>query len=61
MQRKNQPKPMDEKRPKRAPVALDRRYGEIGISAVAAAVRYKSETKSEAEPKKEFALALDRD
>jgi hypothetical protein len=61
MQRNKQPKPMGEKRPKRQPVALDRRYGEIGISAVAAAVRYKSETKSDAEPQKEFALALDRD
>lgn len=27
---------------------LDRRYGEIGISAVAAAVRYQSETKNPA-------------
>jgi hypothetical protein len=61
MQRKNQPKPMDEKRPKRTSVALDRRYGEIGISAVAAAVRYKSEAKTEDEPQKDFALALDRD
>ena len=62
MQRNNnQPKPIGEKRPKRTPVALDRRYGEIGISAVAAAVRYKSEAKAEAEPPKEFALALDRD
>jgi hypothetical protein len=26
--------------------ALDRRYGEIGISAVAAAVRYQGETKT---------------
>jgi len=28
---------------------LDRRYGEIGISAVAAAVRYQGEIKAEAE------------
>jgi hypothetical protein len=61
MQRNNQPKPIGEKRPKRAPVALDDRYGKIGISAVAAAVRYKSETKTEDEPQKDFALALDRD
>jgi hypothetical protein len=30
----------------RAPIELDRRYGRIGISAVAAAVRYQSETKN---------------
>lgn len=32
----------------RAPVELDRRYGRIGISAVAAAVRYQSDGKNPA-------------
>ena len=30
------------------PPRLDRQYGEIGISAVAAAVRYQSDTKNQA-------------
>ena len=41
------------------------RYGEIGISAVAAAVCYRAETKHEADKQadkqKDFALAFDRD
>jgi hypothetical protein len=35
---------------KPAEASLDSKYGEIGISAVAAALRYKSETKTPAKP-----------
>jgi hypothetical protein len=33
---------------KRDEASLDRRYGEIGISAVAAAIRYQSDAKNQA-------------
>jgi hypothetical protein len=62
MQRNNnQPQSVGGKRPVRGQVELDRRYGQIGISAVAAAVRYHGDEKSDAEPKQDFALAFDRD
>jgi hypothetical protein len=61
MRRNQQPQAADGKPQKRGRVELDRRYGEIGISAVAAAVRYHGETKQDAEKQKDFALALDRD
>jgi hypothetical protein len=38
--------PSQEKRPR--PTELDRQYGKIGISAVAAAVRYQSDAKNPA-------------
>jgi hypothetical protein len=65
MQRNKQPQATGDKRQERGRVELDRRYGEIGISAVAAAVRYRAETKHEtdkqADKQKDFALAFDRD
>ena len=65
MQRNKQPQATGDKRQERGRVELDRRYGEIGISAVAAAVRYRAETKhyadKQADKQKHFALAFDRD
>jgi hypothetical protein len=61
MQRNQQPQSAGDKRQKRGRVELDRRYGQIGISAVAAAVRYHGEAKTEEDKQKDFALALDRD
>jgi hypothetical protein len=65
MQRNKQPQATGDKRQERGRVELDRRYGEIGISAVAAAVRYGADTKHEtfkqADKQKDFALAFDRD
>jgi hypothetical protein len=65
MQRKQQQQAAGDKPQKRGRVELDRRYGEIGISAVAAAVRYHGGTKQDDEKQdekqKDFALALDRD
>ena len=65
MQRKKQPQATSDKQQERGRVALDRRYGEIGISAVAAAVCYRAETKhyadKQADKQKHFALAFDRD
>ena len=65
MQRNKQPQATGDKRQERGRVELDRRYGEIGISAVAAAVRYRAETKhdavKQADKQKDFALAFDRD
>ena len=65
MQRNKQPQATGDKRQERGRVELDRRYGEIGISAVAAAVRYRGETKHEADKQadkqKDFTLAFDRD
>jgi len=65
MQRNKQPQATGDKRQERGRVELDRRYGEIGISAVAAAVCYRTETKHEADKQadkqKDFALAFDRD
>jgi hypothetical protein len=43
MERKHQPQTNATARPERNKVKLDRRYGEIGISAVAAAVQCKGE------------------
>ena len=48
-------------RHQRGPVELDRRYGEIGISAVAAAVRYHGERQDEQSAQPDFALSFDRD
>jgi hypothetical protein len=61
MQRKQQQQAASDKPQKRGRVDLDRRYGQIGISAVAAAVRYQDDTKAKTEKQKDFALALDRD
>jgi hypothetical protein len=65
MQRNKQPQATGDKRQERGRVELDRRYGEIGISAVAAAVRYRADTKldadKQADKQKHFALAFDRD
>jgi hypothetical protein len=65
MQRKKQPQATSDKQQERGRVALDRRYGEIGISAVAAAVHCRGEIKQnadkQAEKQKDFALAFDRD
>jgi hypothetical protein len=65
MQRNKQPHATGDKRQERGRVELDRRYGEIGISAVAAAVRSRAETKQDADKQadkqKHFALAFDRD
>ena len=43
MERKHQPQTKDNARPERNKVKLDRRYGKIGISAVAAAVQCRGE------------------
>ena len=43
MERKHQPQTKGNARPERSKVKLDRRYGEIGISAVAAAVQCRGE------------------
>jgi len=42
-------------------VALDRRYGEIGISAVAAAARYHGERRDQPEAEPNWALVPDSD
>jgi hypothetical protein len=44
-------------RPERSKVKLDRRYGEIGISAVAAAVQCKGEQQEHPAPEKILVLA----
>jgi hypothetical protein len=64
MERNKRPQATGDKRQERGRVELDRRYGEIGISAVAAAVRYRAETRQEdkqTDKQKHFALAFDRD
>jgi hypothetical protein len=43
MERKHQPQTSGNARAERSKVTLDRRYGDIGISAVAAAVQCKGE------------------
>ena len=60
MQRRQQQQAAGDKPQKRGRVELDR-YGQIGISAVAAAVRYQDDTKAKTEKQKDFALAFDRD
>ena len=65
MQRNKRPQATGDKREERGRVELDRRYGEIGISAVAAAVRYRAETRQEVDKQtdkqKHLAPAFDRD
>ena len=47
MERKHQPQTTGNARAERTKVKLDRRYGEIGISAVAAAVQCRGEKQEE--------------
>jgi hypothetical protein len=61
MERKHQPRPAGDTRPDRGQVKLDRRYGKIGISAVAAAVRYQGNREQKAAPQPSWALSFDRD
>jgi hypothetical protein len=61
MERERQHRKADDVRRRRGPVELDRRYGEIGISAVAAAVRYHGERQDEQSAQPDFALSFDRD
>jgi hypothetical protein len=50
MERKHQPQTSGNARPERNKVKLDRRYGEIGISAVAAAVQCRGEKQEQSAP-----------
>src|SRR3974377_919214 len=57
MERKHQPQTNGNARPERNKVKLDRRYGEIGISAVAAAVRGRGEKQEQSVPGSTLVLA----
>jgi hypothetical protein len=57
MERKHQPQTKDTARPERSKVKLDRRYGEIGISAVAAAVQCRGEKEEHSAPAATSVLA----
>ena len=57
MERKHQPPTNGNARPERNKVKLDRRYGEIGISAVAAAVQCRGEKQAQAAPDATLVLA----
>jgi hypothetical protein len=57
MERKHQPQTNGNARPERGKVKLDRRYGEIGISAVAAAVQCRGEKAEPPAPKPTLVLA----
>jgi len=59
MERNHQQRKVDDTR--HARVELDHRYGEIGISAVAAAVRYHGDRQDEQPAQPDFALSFDRD
>jgi hypothetical protein len=57
MERKHQSQTSGASRPERGKVKLDRRYGEIGISAVAAAVQCKGEQQEHSAREKILVLA----
>jgi hypothetical protein len=61
MERNQRPRPAGDRRHGRGEVELDRRYGEIGISAVAAAARYHGDRQDEREPEPHWALVPDSD
>ncbi len=57
MERKQQPQSYGNARPERNKVKLDRRYGAIGISAVAAAVQCRGEKQEQSAPERTLVLA----
>jgi hypothetical protein len=57
MERKHQSQTSGTSRPERSKVKLDRRYGEIGISAVAAAVQCKGEKQEQSVRESTLVLA----
>ena len=57
MERKHQAQTNGNAWPERNRVKLDRRYGEIGISAVAAAVQCRGEKQEQSAPKASLVMA----
>src|SRR5262245_9734415 len=61
MEREVKPRSADEERRAGGKAGIDHRFGEIGISAVVAAVRYHGDRQDEQPAQSDFALSFDRD